>query len=352
MAHGDGQQQEPTKQHEKGNEMKLNRLLAYSSAALALMVSGAAAQDIDAICKLAADEPQLVVYSVALPARNEEFFAAFNAQYPDINVQHLRMTSGQTATRYASERAAGVINADVVYIADAAFIEEGVRQGWFAKFDKTDLPALAAIEDRFFDQGVGLAGIQLAGIMYNTEIVGEDGIQTWEDILKPELKGQIAIANPRTVPSNMAVYRILHEEYGDEFFAKLAAQEPAILDSVTPGTQQVAAGGLAIALPGAAAGMASLQDEGAPIGWAAPEPATGYEYVAVISEGSDSPNAARCLYNYMFTEDGQRIYMGTNGISTTGAEGTMAMPERYIAPNITAMSDEDKNNILRLLTIE
>lgn len=332
--------------------MKLNRLLTMSSAALALMASSAAAEDIDAICKLAADEPQLVVYSVALPARNEEFFAAFAGHYPDIKVQHLRMTSGQTATRYASERAAGVINADVVYVSDANFIEEGKRQGWFAKFDKAALPALGAVDDKFFDQGVGLAGIQLAGIMYNTDIVGEDGIKSWEDILKPELKGQIAFANPRTVPSNMAVYRILHEEYGDEFFTKLAAQEPAILDSVTPGTQQVAAGGLAIALPGAEAGMASLRDEGAPIGWIAPEPATGYEYIAVISEGSDSPNAARCLYNYMFTEEGQRIYMGSNGISVIGAEGTMAMPNRYVSPAITSMTDDARNEILRLLNIQ
>lgn len=332
--------------------MKLKQLLTISSAILALLASGAAAADIDAICKLAADEPQLVVYSVALPARNEEFFAAFNAQYPNITVQHLRMTSGQTATRYASERAAGVINADVVYVSDAAFIEEGVKQGWFAKFDKNDLPALHAVDDKFFDQGVGLAGIQLAGIIYNTEIIGEDGIQSWEDILKPELKGQIALANPRTVPSNMAVYRILHEEYGDEFFTRLTAQNPAILDSVTPGTQQVAAGGLAIALPGAEAGMTSLRNEGAPIGWAAPEPATGYEYIAVISEGSDSPNAARCLYNYMFTEEGQRIYMGSNGISTIGAEGTMAMPSRYVSPAVTSMDDEAKNEILRLLNIQ
>ncbi|WP_173932823.1 extracellular solute-binding protein [Chelativorans sp. Marseille-P2723] len=332
--------------------MKRISILAFSTAITAVLAGGASGDELEKICALGAEEPQLVVYTVALPARNDEFFAAFKAKYPNITVQHLRMTSGQTATRYASERAAGVVNADVVYIADAIFIEEGERQGWFAKFDKQELPALNNVDDKFFQNGVGLAGIQLAGIMYNTDIVGQDGIQSWEDLLKPELKGQIALANPRTVPSNMAVYRILHEEYGDEFFERLLAQEPAILDSVTPGTQQVAAGGLAIALPGAEAGMASLRDEGAPIGWIAPEPATGYEYIAVISEGSDSPNAARCLYNFMFTDEGQRIYTGSNGISTTGADGTMPMPERYVSPDIAKMTDDERDNIARLLNIQ
>lgn len=332
--------------------MKRTTLAAISLSAFAMCAQGAMAEDLDKMCELGASEPQLVVYTVGLPARNEEFFAAFNAKYPNIDVQHLRMTSGQVATRYASEISAGVVNADLLYVANAIFIDEGMRQGWFAKFDKSALPALAAVDDQFFSNGVGLAGIQPAGIMYNSDIVGEGGIKSWQDILKPEFKGMIALASPRTVPTNMAVYNILLQEYGEEFFQKLATQQPAVLDSVTPATQQVAAGGLAIALPGAESGMASLRDEGAPISWFVPEPATGYEYLTVISEKSDSPNAARCLYNYIFTEEGQRIYNGSNGVSTIGAEGTAPMPNRYIAPNIGALTDAEKDNIARLLNIQ
>lgn len=332
--------------------MKKSIYASTAFATLALISSGAMADSIEEICERGASEPSLVVYTVLVPARNEEFFAAFKAKYPNIAVEQLRMTSGQTATRYSSERAAGVINADVVYIADASFIEGGKRQGWFSVFDKDALPALAALDDRFFNEGAGLAGIQIAGIHYNTNIVGAGGLPSWEDILKPEFKGQIALGNPRTVPSNMAVYRILREEYGDEFFHKLAEQQPAMIDSITPATQQVAAGGLAIALPGSEAGMLSLRSEGAPIGWAAPEPVTGYEYITVISEGTDSPNAARCLYNFLFTEDGQRTSLGIGGVSPIGAEGTAKMPERYISANVTAMTDEEKNEIARLLNIQ
>lgn len=332
--------------------MRKHSIVSVPFVGVLLCAQAANAQSIEEICKLGAQEPSLVTYSVALPARNEAFLSAFNAIYPDIKVENLRMTSGQTATRYSSEREAGVINADVVVVADSVFVEEGARRGWFSDFDNSALPSLAAIDAKFFKNGIGVAGIQPAGIIYNSDIVGADGIQSWEDILKPEFRGQLALANPRTVPSNMAVYKLLREEYGDEFFASLTEQQPAVLDSALPGTQQVAAGGLAIVLPAAEAGITALKEEGAPIAFAAPAPVTGYEYIAVVSEGSDSPNAARCLYNYLFSEEGQTVYVGEAGVSVIGAPNTMAMPERYSSPNVGAITDDEKNEIARLLNIQ
>src|SRR5690606_6793612 len=160
---------------EWGKNMRKHSIVAASFVGVLSCAQAASAQSIDEICELGAQEPSLVSYSVALPARNEAFFAAFNAVYPGIRVENLRMTSGQTATRYSSEREAGVINADLVVVSDSVFVEEGARRGWFADFDKSALPSLEAIDDRYFSNGVGLAGIQLAGIIYNSDIVGEAG---------------------------------------------------------------------------------------------------------------------------------------------------------------------------------
>ncbi|MFR9806062.1 hypothetical protein ACL02T_27805 [Pseudonocardia sp. RS010] len=120
-----------------------------------------------------------------------------------------------------------------------------------------------------------------------------------------------------------------------DFLERLVAQQPTVVDSMVPGTQQLAAGEAALALPDVLSVTKPLADKGAPIDFVVPEPTTGVEFATMISAGSASPNAARLLYDFLFTDAGQQAFNASTGASPIGAVGeTAALPAGYVDPAI------------------
>lgn len=303
-------------------------------------------------CDAAAGEPTLTWYSSQDPARNDAAIAAFKQAYPNIKVEGLRLATGPLATRYASERAAGVVNADLISLADPNFIQAGFAKHWFVQFKKTDLPALASLDDKWFDNGAATTSISMLGIAYNTSLTGKAAPKLWTDLLKPEFKGQIILGDPRSIPSYMALFRILREEYGDDFLSRLAAQDPVLVPSVVPATQQLAAGGVSIVVPNVMTVVRELKNQGAPIDFVAPEITTGNEFVTMQSAGGHSPNSAQCFYNFLFTPAGQVAYNGPTSVSPFGnLPGTAPMPSNYRMPRIQEL-EPVKATLIQLLKLK
>lgn len=308
--------------------------------------------DIQAACTKANDEAPLVWYTVALSDRNDATVAAFTKRYPGIKLRIQGLTSGQAGTRYASERAAGVVGADIMAIADDSFIAAARKSGWVEEIQKTELPNLAKLNDKFFAGGVATVTILPMGIVYNKGLVGSKPLQSWQDVLRPEFKGKIVLGDPRTVPPNVALFKMLTKEYGDDFLPKLADQKPAVLTSITTGVQQVAAGEKVLAFPAVEGSAASLRAAGADVAFLAVGPTTGYEFNAFVSKGARSPNAARCLLNFLFSPEGQAAYVGKQGVSPVGAPDTATMPNGYASPDLTKLSAADKTSVLQALKLQ
>lgn len=284
---------------------------------------GRAAEPIEAVCARAANDPTLTWYSSQEATRNEAAIAAFNKVYPKVHVESLRLVTGRLAARYAAERSAGVNNAGLVAVGDPIFIAKGQKEGWFELFPQSDLPALAKLPARWFDNGAATSTISLLGISYNRTRVGNDQPRTWIDLLDPKYKGQIILGDPRSVPSYMALARIWQETLGNDFLKQLAAQQPTVVPSVVPLTQQLAAGEMAIVVPNVLSVVTPLKQEGAQIDIVIPDVTTGNEFVVLLSRGTASPNAARCLYNFLFTPEGQVAFTGPVSASTMGANGAV-----------------------------
>jgi iron(III) transport system substrate-binding protein len=116
-------------------------------------------------------------------------------------------------------------------------------------------------------------------------------------------------------------------------------------------TQQLAAGELAVVAPNVWAVVEPLKSQGAKIDFAAPEITTGNEFVTVLAKGSASANAAKCLYNFLFTTEGQKAYNGETSVSPMGvAFGGMPLPANYIDPKLTELPAQEKAllDLLRL----
>ena len=94
-------------------------------AVLCLGASPALAQDLDTmmpadLLPLAQAEGSVVVYSFT--SRIARVERAFEAAYPDIDMQGFDMSSTEQIARLKAEAQAGTVNADVVYISDAAVV--------------------------------------------------------------------------------------------------------------------------------------------------------------------------------------------------------------------------------------
>ena len=320
--------------------------------ALGLGAGVAAAATIDEVCEAGAAEPSLIWYSSQDPSRNEAAIAAFKSAYPDIEIEGFRLSTGKLAIRYASERDAGVVNADLISLADPNFIADGFAKDWFVKIEKSELPALAELDDKWFDGGSATTSISMLGFGYNTDLVGDNPPKSWEDLMRPDFKGKIILGDPRNVPSYMALFRILREKYGDDFLEGVASQEPVVVPSVVPATQQLAAGEVTVVIPSVMTTLRVLMIDGAPIDFVAPELTTGNEFETILSQGADSPNAARCFMNFLFTEAGQQAYNGPTSVSPlANISDTAPMPSDYIDPRIPELS-EHSAEIVKLLGLQ
>lgn len=63
----------------------------------------------------------LTVYSSLNPEVSEAVLAAFEEEYPDVEVSYLRLSTGPLTVRYQQEQEAGVVAADVMMAADKTF---------------------------------------------------------------------------------------------------------------------------------------------------------------------------------------------------------------------------------------
>jgi len=300
----------------------------------------AVAQSVEDACAAAAEEPQLVWYSSQDPSRNAAAAEAFSHAYPQVAIEHLRLATGALATRYAQERDAGVINADLISLADPNFIAQGMANEWFVPLTADTLPRLAELDPAWINHGAVTSSLSMLGFAYNSEAVGETPPATWEDLLDPRYAGQIIMGDPRSVPSYMALFRILRDELGEDYLTRLAAQQPVVVPSVVPATQQLAAGEVSIVVPNVMTVVRVLSEQGAPIAFVAPDLTTGNEFETVISAGADSPNAALCFLSFLMSEEGQTAYNGATSVSPfPGTPGTAPMPANYIAPRIMEVDD-------------
>lgn len=328
------------------------KVLAALVLAAALARVSIAAEPIDAVCAKAASEPTLTWYSSQEEVRNRAAITEFHKRYPAVKVESLRLVTGKLASRYAAERSAGVNDAGLITLGDPIFIARGQKAGWFVDFAQSDMPALAKLDTRWFDHGAATSTISILGIAYNENEVGSDAPKTWTDLLNPKWKGRLLLGDPRSVPSYMALARIWDEKYGDDFLTKLAAQKPIWVPSVVPVTQQLAAGEVPIVAPNVLSVVTPLKNDGAPLGFIIPNTTTGNEFVVLLSKGAPSPNAAWCLYNFLFTPAGQEAFTGPVSASAMGPNGDVpGLPANYIDPRIAELGPVEPK-LLKLLGLQ
>lgn len=159
----------------------LKRLLIPAVALSALTLSATSAAE------------TLTLYTSQPNSDAQQTVDAFQAAYPDIEVEWVRDGTTRLMTRLRSELAAGVSNPDVLLIADSMTMESLKQEGELQPYLST---AREAFDAELFDPEGYYYGTKLitTGIVYNTG--ADEQPQSWQDLLKPEYAGMVTMPSP------------------------------------------------------------------------------------------------------------------------------------------------------------
>lgn len=283
-------------------------LLAAGSLALALTPATASAQSQDLI-DAAKAEGALVFYASMPDSTIEALVRGFREDYPEIDVQWLRLVSSTLFARFLGEVESGVSSVDLLMAGSQALFLE--QPDLFQ-----DLSDLEGIDRSLIPGGNSHYLVMYATphlITYNTDMLSEAELRehfaTWADAGNPRWRGQLALTDPLATTNNMSFFKLLADTYGDDLVGAIGANQPVWFDSGTPATQQVAAGAFAMSYPTTASHSAAVRRAGAPLGFYLPEgPAHGLESALAIVEQPNNPNAARLFATWILRADGgQRV---------------------------------------------
>jgi iron(III) transport system substrate-binding protein len=309
--------------------------LAASAVSPVQAQSGSAAMD--DLVKAARAEGSLTMYVVFTDNVVQPFIKLFNERY-GVRVDYVRLSGGPLTQRYSTELEAGNPAADMVFFNNAEnFLQDGVKKGWLTPVTDLALPALREFPARFVRSGGAIVQISPWHILYNTEkLKGADIPKGWQDLLDPKYKGQIMIADLAESDSYLDVWAMLHDTYGEKFFAGLRAQNIRWASGVMQAVQALGAGEASIQVPATRFVGQIIADKGGPVSAVLPNPATGIETYMVFTNRAKAkhPNAARLFANFILTPEGNKTFAAGAGAGTFSVFDTTGLPKAYASPKL------------------
>lgn len=281
--------------------------------AILLLLSGAAqAAGVDAgLIDAARKEGSVNWYSTLIVNQIvRPMSEAFEKKYPGIKVQYSRATSSDVALKIRNEARAKRVQADLFDGSNTVFLlEDASLVADYRPRAVEDWPAVLR-DTKGHWTALNLFYWTAA---VNTNVVKpEDVPKTYEDLLLPRWKGQIAWTYDLTPGGPPGfIYNVLTtmgQDKGMAYMRKFAAQEPVtipaaqrvVLDKVVSGEYP-----LAVMILNYHATISLGQ--GAPIKWLRMEPLLQSVSLISIVKDAPHPNAARLFTEFMLSDDGQKL---------------------------------------------
>lgn len=257
----------------------------------------------EALYQRAKEEGTVIYWTPTETELETKVAAAFNKAYPGIKVVPFSIKPGNAVERITSEAQAGRVSVDLLSssLASSAPL---LDRGLVAPFDGFDeMPPLvknSLLIDAKFLNNYNLDFV----IGYNTSIIPEAiAPRTWDDLLKPELKGKIAI-EARAMP-----FGYLGVAWGEAklvaYLDKLRAQQPFFVKGGNTLADQVASGEAPVAIGTYSYQIELMKSHGAPADYKIPDTLGISNFGNLLIKGAAHPNAAKLYAAWMASEEGQ-----------------------------------------------
>ena len=300
------------KSKRKGNFKTVVILTLTALLILSAGCTGGKSNSNDSGSSSASSEKQSVMmYSSLKESQLAALRDGFMKKNPNISMDFYTAGTGSVMTKLAAEQQAGGIAADLIWVGDPTNYIEFKEQGLLYSYDS---PAAANIPDKFKDPDkMFISGrLIMLGFVYNTTRLDfEKAPRTWEDLLRPDLKNNIAMTDPTSSGTTLFTVAglVQNPRYGWEYLEKLKAHglllesgSSAVVNKVGSGEYLVSIGVDYIAR--------SAMANGATLGFIYPDNDIPIiQSPIAIIKNTKNLEASKALYDYIISEDGQSVLL-------------------------------------------
>jgi len=249
---------------------------------------------------------KLMLYTSQPNADAQETIDAFMAAYPGVEVEFFRDGTTKVMAKLQSEFAAGNPQPDLLLIADTVTMEGLEADDRLLAYPEADVaaydPQLMDPEGHYFS-----TKLITTGIVYNTAAPMKP--VSYNDLLKEEAKGKIAIPSPLTSGAATITMATITSDpdLGWDYYEGLADQG-TLAQGGNGGVYKAVAGGEK--LYGFVVDFLAIRnrEDGAPVDFVFPEEGVSFvtEPVAILKT-AQNPEAAKAFVDFLLSPEGQKV---------------------------------------------
>lgn len=308
----------------------------------------------DDLVASAKKEGQVVWYTGGLDTSIKAVQKAFKDKYGIDVVVPERLSSAALAKRIDGEvRSAGHIGADVVMTTDLA-LSTYLRQENYSTPLSVDM--FPGVNKEFMqgDAAVG-CGVIVPVVAYNTDVVGDITIKSWNDLLDPRLAGKIMVNDPRGSAAWAQLFSTVlgDKGLGANYLEALKKQNFQPVASSLVGAEQLSAGQGGVLIAGIPSLFTKAISEQKPIKmWFPTDPSPVSYDMCLLGSGTAHPNAAKLFLQWFMTEEGQAAATIPDYIASPLGDikgAVVPLPKNYSKVPPPDKAKQDLPRILQLL---
>mgnify|MGYP001057459520 CR=1 FL=1 len=230
--------------------------------------------------------------------------ADFNQRFPNITLEIFRAGTSEVVTKISTEKEAGAIQADLVWVAEPSTYEDFKAEDLLLQFTPEGADALSA-EMKDPD------GYYYAGRLINMIIGYNTGVEPvpagWQAMLSDSYEhGKVGFPSPLRSGAAEAAVRALVDQFGWEYFENFQANGGIQVQNNSAARDQLATGELQVSALLDYIVRDAMAD-GSPIDYVFPEEGTVMIPSPVaIFKASDNPQAAQVFVEFVISQEGQQ----------------------------------------------
>ena len=284
----------------------VSRWIVLGALSMALLRGGAASAQSPQ--ELARREGKVVWYSSLSLDVAQRVCDVFNTKGTGVTCELNRNGSERLFQQVLQEAGANLFIADVLHTSDAGHFVGLKKKGMLMRYD----PEAAGRLRPDFRSKDGFSHTlrgTLYTLAYNTrQVPAAQAPKGWLDVLDPKWRGKGVHAHPGYSGSVVTGMSALLAKYGWDYYAKLAANKPLIVQSAGDPPTKLAGGESTVAANGLEYDFVVVKQRGNPV--ESVYPADGVPFIAsptAILAKAPHPNAAKFFTEWFFSKEAQQL---------------------------------------------